>query len=60
LLFEKKGFLAEWIQNILGHASYKMTMGIYETLPSMKCSDKRETYNRSECLCIISKGNYEN
>ena len=27
-----KGFSAEWIQNFLGHASYKTTMDMYGTL----------------------------
>ena len=29
---KNKGFTAEWIQNFLGHASYKTTMDMYETL----------------------------
>ena len=29
---KSKGFSAEWVQNFLGHASYKTTMDMYGTL----------------------------
>ncbi|MFX0139898.1 MAG: tyrosine-type recombinase/integrase, partial [Candidatus Hodarchaeota archaeon] len=29
---KNKGFSVEWIQNFLGHASYKTTMDMYGTL----------------------------
>jgi hypothetical protein len=29
---KSKGFSAEWIQNFLGHESYKTTMDMYGTL----------------------------
>ena len=31
-IFKSKGFSAEWIQNFLGHKSYKTTMDMYGTL----------------------------
>jgi len=29
---KNKGFAAEWVQNFLGHASYKTTMDVYGTI----------------------------
>ncbi|UCE04897.1 MAG: tyrosine-type recombinase/integrase [bacterium] len=41
---KNKGFSADWIQNFLGHASYKTTMGMYGTLSIDKM--QQEALNR--------------
>jgi integrase len=32
MLAKSKGFTAEWVQNFLGHQSYKTTMDMYGTI----------------------------
>ena len=39
---KNKGFSAEWIQNFLGHASYKTTMDMYGTISIDEMQEEAE------------------